>query len=207
MWFQDFVTVFNQSYNCQTSHCLGRNRLPKSLLMLPSLGTVYVKWRLRNLPLFKPVNTIQNASKHVKMHQKASKHIKTHQKASKHIKTYQNVSKRIKKYQKTTWACPHQTFCLSDVPVSDAYRPPPFHIWKWWPPLTTKAPTAMASIGLVQLCNYTGSILYCFVLSTILSFWSHGPIQACSPIFAYPIWNWLHISSFINSLCVLLHTV
>ena len=26
MWFQDFVTVFNQSYNCQTSHCLGRNR-------------------------------------------------------------------------------------------------------------------------------------------------------------------------------------
>ena len=26
VWFQDFVTAFNQSYNCQTSHYLGRNR-------------------------------------------------------------------------------------------------------------------------------------------------------------------------------------
>ena len=140
------------------------------------------------------------------MHQKGSKHIKTYQNVSNRIKiTDQFVSKRIIKYQNTTWARPHQTSSHSHTPVSDAYRPPPFHIWKWWPPLTTKAPTAMASIGLVQLCNYTGSILYCFVLlSTILSFWSHGPIQACGPIFAYPIWNWLHISSFINSLCVLL---
>ena len=35
--FKILLTVFNQSYNCQTSHCLGRNRLPKPLLMLPSL--------------------------------------------------------------------------------------------------------------------------------------------------------------------------
>ena len=34
----NFVTVFNQSYNCQTSHYLGRNRLPRPCLMLPSLG-------------------------------------------------------------------------------------------------------------------------------------------------------------------------
>ena len=38
MWFLDFVTVFNQSYNCQTSHYLGRNRLPEPLLLLLSLG-------------------------------------------------------------------------------------------------------------------------------------------------------------------------
>ena len=31
------LTLFNQSYNCQTSHYLGRNRLPKPFLMLPSL--------------------------------------------------------------------------------------------------------------------------------------------------------------------------
>ena len=37
MWFQDFVTVFNQSYNCQTSHYLGRNQLPNAFLMLLSL--------------------------------------------------------------------------------------------------------------------------------------------------------------------------
>ena len=36
--FKTLLTVFNQSYNCQTSHYLGRNRLPKPLLMLPSLG-------------------------------------------------------------------------------------------------------------------------------------------------------------------------
>ena len=38
MWFLDFVTVFNQSYNCQTSHYLGRNWLPEPLLLLLSLG-------------------------------------------------------------------------------------------------------------------------------------------------------------------------
>ena len=37
--FKIVLTVFNQSYNCQTSHYLGRNRLPKLFLMLPSLGT------------------------------------------------------------------------------------------------------------------------------------------------------------------------
>ena len=37
MWFLDFVTVFDQSYNCQTSHYLGRNRLPEPLLFLLSL--------------------------------------------------------------------------------------------------------------------------------------------------------------------------
>ena len=37
MWFHDFVTVFNQSYNCQTSHYLGRNQLPNAFLMLLSL--------------------------------------------------------------------------------------------------------------------------------------------------------------------------
>ena len=34
MWFQDFVTVFNQSYNCQTSHYLGRNRPPTARLSI-----------------------------------------------------------------------------------------------------------------------------------------------------------------------------
>ena len=36
--FKILLTVFNQSYNCQTSHYLGRNRLPKPFLILPSLG-------------------------------------------------------------------------------------------------------------------------------------------------------------------------
>ena len=35
--FKILLTVFNQSYNCQTSHYLGRNLLPKPLLSLPSL--------------------------------------------------------------------------------------------------------------------------------------------------------------------------
>ena len=35
--FKILLTVFNQSYNCQTSHYLGRNRLPKPHLILPSL--------------------------------------------------------------------------------------------------------------------------------------------------------------------------
>ena len=43
MWFLDFVTVFNQSYNCQTSHYLGRNRLPKPFLILPSLVSTLEK--------------------------------------------------------------------------------------------------------------------------------------------------------------------
>ena len=35
--FQILLTVFNQSHNCQTSHYLGRNRLLKTFLILPSL--------------------------------------------------------------------------------------------------------------------------------------------------------------------------
>ena len=35
--FKILLTVFNQSYNCQTSHYLGRNQLPNAFLMLPSL--------------------------------------------------------------------------------------------------------------------------------------------------------------------------
>ena len=35
--FKILLTVYNQSYNCQTSHYLGRNQLPKPFLMLPSL--------------------------------------------------------------------------------------------------------------------------------------------------------------------------
>ena len=35
--FKILLTVFNQSCNCQTSHYLGRNRLPKPFLILPSL--------------------------------------------------------------------------------------------------------------------------------------------------------------------------
>ena len=37
------LTVFNESYNCQTSHYLGRNQLPKPLLMLPSLFATEIK--------------------------------------------------------------------------------------------------------------------------------------------------------------------
>ena len=35
--FKILLTVFNQSYNCQTSHYLGRNWVPKPFLILPSL--------------------------------------------------------------------------------------------------------------------------------------------------------------------------
>ena len=35
--FKILLTVFNQSYNCQTSHYLSRHRLPKPFLILPSL--------------------------------------------------------------------------------------------------------------------------------------------------------------------------
>ena len=37
--FKILLTVFNQSYNCQKSHCLGRNLLPNYFLLLPSLHT------------------------------------------------------------------------------------------------------------------------------------------------------------------------
>ena len=37
------LTVFNQRYNCQTSHYLGRNQLPKSFLTLPSLVEINAK--------------------------------------------------------------------------------------------------------------------------------------------------------------------
>ena len=44
MWILDFVTVFKESYNCQTSHNLGRNQLPKPLL-LPLASSEYEKKR------------------------------------------------------------------------------------------------------------------------------------------------------------------
>jgi hypothetical protein len=40
--FKILLTVFNQSYNCQTSHYLGRKGLPNAFLMLPSLGRPFV---------------------------------------------------------------------------------------------------------------------------------------------------------------------
>ena len=40
--FKILLTVFNQSYNCQTSHYLDRNRLPKPFLILPSLLIFYL---------------------------------------------------------------------------------------------------------------------------------------------------------------------
>ena len=40
--FKILLTVFNQSYNCQTSHYLGRNRLPKPFLILPSLDRRFI---------------------------------------------------------------------------------------------------------------------------------------------------------------------
>ena len=55
MWFQDFVTVFNQSYNCQTSHCLGRNRPPSArlsiLLFDPWVNPIPTSWG-RSGPLY-----------------------------------------------------------------------------------------------------------------------------------------------------------
>ena len=33
MWFLDFVTVFKESYNCQNSHYLGRNRVFRPFLI------------------------------------------------------------------------------------------------------------------------------------------------------------------------------
>ena len=44
MWFQDFVTVFNQSYNCQTSHCLGRNRPPNARLSILLFDPCLLRW-------------------------------------------------------------------------------------------------------------------------------------------------------------------
>ena len=66
------LTAFSQSYNCQTSHYLGRNWLPKPFLILPSLGsphagrsniavpsiykevhdlpyTIFQKWRVKSI--------------------------------------------------------------------------------------------------------------------------------------------------------------
>ena len=75
----------------------------------------------------------------------------------------------------TTRACPHQTFCHSDAPVYDAYRPPPFHIWKWWPPLTTKAPTAWHQLALSN--SVTTQALYCTVLYYLQSFLFGAMVQ------------------------------
>ena len=41
------LIVFNKSYNCQTSHYLGRNWLPKPFLILPSLGTTNIFFSLQ----------------------------------------------------------------------------------------------------------------------------------------------------------------
>ena len=44
MWFLDFVIVFNQSYNCQNSHYLGRNRVFRPFLIFlcyNSLSPIY----------------------------------------------------------------------------------------------------------------------------------------------------------------------
>ena len=46
--FKILLTVFNQSYNCQTSHCLGRNLLPNSFLLLPSLVSSDVPFLIYN---------------------------------------------------------------------------------------------------------------------------------------------------------------
>ena len=40
--FKILLTVFNQNYNCQTSHYLCRNRLPKPLLIFPFLLNLMV---------------------------------------------------------------------------------------------------------------------------------------------------------------------
>ena len=42
--FKILLTVFNQSYNCQTSHYLGRNWLPKPFLILPSLHSTMIHY-------------------------------------------------------------------------------------------------------------------------------------------------------------------
>ena len=39
--FKILLTVFNHSYNCQTSHYLGRNWLPEPFLILPSLIEIF----------------------------------------------------------------------------------------------------------------------------------------------------------------------
>ena len=52
MWFQDFVTVFNQSYNCQTSHYLGRNRPPNACLSVLSWVLDYGQQLIKKIPLW-----------------------------------------------------------------------------------------------------------------------------------------------------------
>ena len=40
--FKILLTVFNLSYNCKTSHYLGRNQLLKPFLILPFLPIIYL---------------------------------------------------------------------------------------------------------------------------------------------------------------------
>ena len=149
------------------------------------LGNVYVRGKSRNMPPFRTcqyyLRCIKPHQKCIKKHQNTSKRIRMYQTASKsRIKMYQNGWKRIIKYQNTTWARPHQTFCHSDAPVSDAYRPPPFHIWKWWPPLTTKAPTAWHQLALSN--SVTTQALYCTVLYYYLQSFLFGAMVQFRPV-------------------------
>ena len=52
--FKFLLTVFNQSYNCQTSHYQSRNRLPNAFLMLPSLFATHslLSLEVRHLTYF-----------------------------------------------------------------------------------------------------------------------------------------------------------
>ena len=52
--FKIWLTVFNQSYNCQTSHYLSRNQLPDAFLMLPSLHPSKAQWDEIILEVCKP---------------------------------------------------------------------------------------------------------------------------------------------------------
>ena len=42
MRFLDFVTVFNQSYKCQTSHCLGRNQVFRSFMIFLCYNSLHM---------------------------------------------------------------------------------------------------------------------------------------------------------------------
>ena len=46
MWFLDFVTVFKESYNCQNSHYLGRNRVFRPFLTFLCYNSLVQTYRL-----------------------------------------------------------------------------------------------------------------------------------------------------------------
>ena len=68
--FKILLTGFNQSYNCQASHYLGRNRLPKPSLILPSLVLIKAFETSQECPLNDKMGTWRTLNKTNNYHSK-----------------------------------------------------------------------------------------------------------------------------------------